>query len=370
MARHRAALRRRSEAVRAWACSWRASCEPARVANSRRRPSSAAVVAARRASTTRAIPATAAASSSQAPATVATSSWPTAVGVPKCRWATSSATVRSPVCPMPVHTGTRAVATALATGGRSNTSSDALAPPPRTTTARSTSAGPEGGQGGLDGPDRGRPLDGDRAQRHIEGEAAALELAHEVTMAVAAGAGHHPDPQGQPGQHQPAVGVEEVVGDQRLHELPPGPQAVADQRVDVDILEDEGELAGVADLQAAGDHQALPDPQLHAGLGQLALDPVPPRRRAAGLEVGVAPVTAPAALDQLQPAGAGAGQPGQLADGPDRAPELLDHGQAGPAVEVADRPRALGRHGTVTLPTAQAADVLCPSPSVRSRHSP
>ena len=109
-------------------------------------------------------------------------------------------------------------------------------------------------------------------------------------MAVAAAAGHHPDPQGQPGQHQAAVGVEQVVVDQPLDELPAGPQAVADQGVDIDILEDEGQLAGVADLQAAGDDQALADAQLCAGLGQLALDPVPPRGRAAGLEVGVAPV--------------------------------------------------------------------------------
>ncbi len=66
----------------------------------------------------------------------------------------------------------------------------------------------EGGQRRPDGPGRSGPLDLDRPEGDREREPAALELAHQVAVAVAAPAGDQADPQRQWGEAQAAVGVE------------------------------------------------------------------------------------------------------------------------------------------------------------------
>ena len=87
------------------------------------------------------------------------SSCPHSVGVMKDRLATSSATDRSPVWPMPVHTGTTEVAMARATRSWSNAARSALDPPPRTTTMRSRGSVLQPGDGRRR-PWSGRPSPG------------------------------------------------------------------------------------------------------------------------------------------------------------------------------------------------------------------
>ncbi len=130
-----------------------------------------------------------------------------------------------------------------------------------------------------------------------------------------------------------------VVVDQAPDQALPGPQAVTHQGGDIDVVDREGQLAAVADVETAHDHQALPGPQLDTGLGQLALQALPLGGGAERLQMGVPPVAAAPSFDELEPAVATAlVEPGQLAGGPDLAPEVPDHGQAGPSVEVADGP--------------------------------
>ena len=87
------------------------------------------------------------ASSAAGPATLAAHHVPVAsticcphsVGVMQARAATMSATVSSPVCPMPVKTGLVAVAIARTTASFSKAARSARAPPPRTTAMTSQS---------------------------------------------------------------------------------------------------------------------------------------------------------------------------------------------------------------------------------------
>ena len=137
--------------------------------------------------------------------TRATSSWPHSVGVTKARWATMSATDWSPVCPMPVHTGTPRVAMARATGSASKAARSPRDPPPRTRTTRSRADSATARKAlAIDGGAPGS-LDVDSEQDDGEGQPRSLQLTDEVVVALRSGARHQADPKGHFRQRKPVV---------------------------------------------------------------------------------------------------------------------------------------------------------------------
>ena len=116
-----------------------------------------------------------------------------------------SATVSSPVCPMPVNTGLGQVATARATSSVSKAARSARAPPPRTMATTSQSLRPSiatarATDAGAPGPCTGTLTCETRNPKPELGQ-----LAEEVAAALGPGAGHQPDVQWHVGHGQAGV---------------------------------------------------------------------------------------------------------------------------------------------------------------------
>ena len=158
-------------------------------------------------------------------------------------------------------------------------------------------------------------------------------------VALGAGAGHQADPEREDGHREPALAVEEVLVDQGLDQ--PGPLGghLAQQRVGVQLGEDEVDVAaGLVELDLA------PDPDHHPGIEGDAQaveggpDAAPAGRPALHIQRGRAVVPGVGRVDQVDEAVA----LGQDLDRPDLPgdPELPGEGRpegpVDPAVELAD----------------------------------
>ena len=177
---------------------------------------------------------------------------------------------------MPVKTGLVAPATARATTSVSKAARSARAPPPRTMAMTSQSLRLSTVSGTGDRRRRPGPLHADRHERDVEAEARARQLAEEVLVALGPRAGDQPDVQRDLG-HAAATALrrEQALGLERAQQLGPLGGHAPQQRGDVDLGEDEADLAlGPVEVERAPQHDDHPLGELDALLGQ----PVPQRR--------------------------------------------------------------------------------------------
>ncbi len=180
-----------------------------------------------------------------------------------------SATVSSPVCPMPVNTGLVAPATARATTSVSKAARSARAPPPRTMAmtsqslrlstlrARAMAAGAWG------------PCTDTGTMRDAEAEPRAGELTEEVLTALGAGAGDQAHVHGEVGHAERTVAPEQPLGLEGAEQ--PGALGghAPQQRGHVDLDEDETDLPlGSVQVERAPQHDDHALGQVDALLGQ------------------------------------------------------------------------------------------------------
>ena len=186
-----------------------------------------------------------------------------------------SATVSSPVCPIPVKTGLVAAATARATtsdleGGQVRPRSPAADHGDDVAVAPA-----EHRQRAGDGGRRTGPLHRDRHVRDAEAEARPRELAEEVLASLGARAGDQPDVQRDLRHGQRGVAPQQSLGLERAQQLGPLRGQTPEQRGDVDLGEDEADLAlGPVEVERAAQDHDHPLGELDALLGQ----PVAQRR--------------------------------------------------------------------------------------------
>ena len=229
---------------------------------------------------------------------------------------------------------------ARATGSASKVARSDLEPPPRTSTSTSQSAVCRAPSARAMARRGVAPLD--RAGHHpdIEGQAGVLEPTEEVPVALGAGTGHQADPEGQGGDGETTVPVEETFVEEGLEE--PGPLGghLAQEGVGVELGEDEVHRpAGLVELDVP------PDPDHHAGVeldAQLVegrTDPAPLTGPALDVEGGRGAVVGVGGIDQVDEAVA-LGEDLQRADLP-RDPQIAGEGgpegAVHPAVELGDR---------------------------------
>ena len=248
------------------------------------------------------------------------------------RAATMSASVSSPVCPMPVKTGLVAV------GDRPDDRFvlEGRQVRPRSPTAHDRDdvavAPAEGGDRPGYGGRRAGALHGDPHMGDTEPEPRTGELPEEVLTTLGTRAGDQADVQRDGGQRHGRVAPEQPLGVECLEQLRSLRRQLTEQRGDVDLGEHEADFAlGPVEIErAAQDHhhplgeldallgEAVPErrprapPALHVERGHAAPAPVPPGDLVLGVDqaqVEVArPVVRHAAGSRRGPRGGGCGE--------------------------------------------------------------
>ena len=225
----------------------------------------------------------------------------------QARWATSSTTETSLVCPMPVHTGTSQDATARATSSWSKAARSALAPPPRTTAITSTSAAPSVATAVASCSGTSVPWTALCTWVTTKASPRCLELTQEVVVTLGPLTGHQTDPQWDLGHAQATLPVVQVFIDQGLDQ--PGTLGghTTHERLGVELSEDEVDRPTcLVELHLAPGPDDHADLECDAQSVERPLDPAPGARPALGVELGGAGVVRLVRVDQVEEAVAAA----------------------------------------------------------------
>ena len=147
--------------------------------------------------------------------------------------------------------------------------------------------GVEAREGSCDLRGRLGALDGRRLETDVKAVAGPLQLPGEVSVGLRAWARHEPDPQGDEGERQPPVRLEETLGREGAQQPSAGGRDPADERLDVEGGHGEAELAAaLPDRDLASQAHDEPGRELDSDRGELVLDDGPVAGPARDLERG------------------------------------------------------------------------------------